>query len=251
MNEADPAADEHARAQRPLPQRQAPLRRPPLGLPASVGSAVNGMQGFVERGVDTAYTVIDAYMRRGQQAAQRQQPFDPPAAPGAAAGAGAWPQTATAAWGQTASSIAEPWMQLARAWADGLAALAPLASRIGAGINPAAMPAGATAAAGPRAKLTIEFLSPQMAQVEVALEPGADLAALHADWSRDGQPAAAPGSFAFHCVPGHVHLRLALAEAAAPGRHQAAVADGHGQVWGSVAVTIAPRAAPAAAPSAT
>lgn len=253
MSDADPANDESMRAQRPSPPRQAPLRRPPLGMPSSVGSAVNGAaeagaQGFVERGVDTAYTVIDAYLRRGQQAAQRQQPFE---AQGAARPfvapdpLSAWPKGVSAALGQTASSIAGPWLQLARAWVDGLAALAPLAGRMGAAVDPAGT-AASRAAAGPRAKVTIEFVSRRLAEVEVSLEPGADLVNLHAAWSRDGQPATAPGELVFHSAPGHVHVRVAVSDAASTGRHHAAVVDGGGQVWGSAAIKIASPGQPVA-----
>lgn len=290
MNDPEPALEPRPRLQRPAAARQAPLRRPPLGLPVSVsaamqqgldgsravaGAAEAGMQGFVERGVDTAYTVIDAYLRRGQQAAQRVSPGAPETAGplsglaglGRLGGLGGLGATLAAStpWGATASSITGPWLQLLRAWADALATLGPLAGRAGAGLGDAlppgfmaageaahasvtgseaavAAPAAAPmAAAGPRAKVTIELVSRRTAEVAVSLEPGADLAALQADWLTPpaGPAAAAPGSLTLYNEPGHVHLRLALADPPPPGRHEAHVTDSLGQAWGSVVVTIA------------
>ena len=293
MNEPATGLDDPNRLQRPAPVRQAPLRRPPLGLPAEIG-----LPGVVERGVDTAYTVIEAYLRRGQQAAQRQSPgaADPGAGPGGLGGSaglggfsglglpGGLGATLSGAlpWGPAASSIAGPWLQLLRAWSDAVATLGPLASRAlgpGAGLVPgfpgeagqgpaaevhqaanaanaanaasttaaapaAAAPAQAPAhgASGPRAKITIELVARGGAEVAVSLEPGADLAALQADWLAppDGSPATPPGQLQIYSEPGHVHLRLALAKPPPPGRHQAAVIDNQGLAWGSVVVTIAP-----------
>ena len=158
-----------------------------------------------------------------------------------------------------------------RAWVDAVATLGPLASRAGAGLGDAlppgfmaagmaasapfaasqaaaAAPAGAapTTAAGPCAKVTIELVSRRSAEVAVSLEPGADLAALQADWLTEAaEPAVgAPGSLALYSEPGHVHLRLTLADPPPPGRHEARLTDSQGQAWGSVVLTIAPHAAP-------
>lgn len=313
MNDAEPGLDENARLRRPVAQRQAPLRRPPLGMPAAMGTALNDAlgsalgsgqslgsglgaavrhgldtgqalgeaaqttaQGFVERGVHTAYQVIEEYMRRGQDAAQHLSPFRPgpgtgTASPGFAAdAAGAWAQNLVGPLGQTASSIAVPWMQLVRAWTDGLSHLAPLARQAGvppgafgatgapgmatgeAAPAPVAAPVAAAAAAGPRAKVTLEWMSVQPAEVAVSLEPGADLAALRAEWSAAGDPvAASPASVVLYCVPGHVHVRLTLSDPPLAGRHVAALVDNHGQTWGSVSVAIADVGAdaPGAAPA--
>ena len=269
MNDSDPGLETRPRQQRPMPQRQAPLRRPPLCLPAAPE-----LQGFVERGVETAYTVIDAYLRRGQQAAQRVAPAAPLPGMGSLGGLGGLgglgaQLAGSAPWGAAASSIAGPWLQLLRAWADVVASLGPLAGGAGAGdaLPPGFMAAGAAApspsgasqaagaapttsaptaaTAGPRAKVTIELVSRRGAEVSVSLEPGADLAALQAEWLSDGaEPAgSAPGSLALYSEPGHVHLRLTLAEPPPPGRHEARLCDSQGQAWGSVVLSIAPAAA--------
>lgn len=169
MNDVETGLDNSSRLKRPAPQRQAPLRRPPLGLPASMGATLNGalgaaidtsqtlsaglgaavrqgldsgqamseaagagVQGFVERGVNTAYQVIEEYMQRGQQAAQRLSPVGPgPTRAGLAAdAANAWAQNLAGPLGQTASSLAAPWMQLVRAWVDGVSTLAPMAGQV-------------------------------------------------------------------------------------------------------------------------
>ena len=183
MNDAETGVENDTRLKRPRPVRQAPLRRPPLGLPASMGAPLSGtmngamsgaldaardsgqalssglgaavrqgldsgqavggaveagVQGFVERGVSTAYQVIEEYMQRGQQAAQRLSPPGPgPARHGLAAdaaqaahAANAWAQNLAGPLGQNASSLAGPWMQLARAWVDGLSSLAPMAGQV-------------------------------------------------------------------------------------------------------------------------
>jgi hypothetical protein len=286
MDHADPDLQDHERHRRMPPARQAPLRRPPLGLPTSVGSAVNsaftaavdsgaavgsGMQGFVERGVDTAYQVIDAYMRRGLEAAQRQAPFafGAASAPGGSA-PGPMPPLLNPSWAQAASSLAGPWAQLVRAWVDGLESLAPALSRAGFGdaaaaaaaamggaaqatsaasaAAPAPPSAGASAAspadqapraASPSPKMTIEIMSRQVTEATLELEPGADLAVLRAAWEGQADSPVHPATLTFYSEPGHVHLRLTLAESALPGRHEARVTDRHGQCWGRVAVTIA------------
>ena len=330
MNDAETGLDDSTRLKRPAPQRQAPLRRPPLGLPASMGATLNGalgaamdtrqtisaglgaavkqgldsgqamgeaaaggVQGFVERGVNTAYQVIEEYMRRGQETAQRLSPLGSgpgTARPGLAAdAANAWAQNLAGPLGQTASSLAAPWMQLVRAWVDGVSTLAPMAGQMAGqvagqvgGLNrsgvfngfggpgPAA-PTAATAATpmgtqqthtreapasagaatqpatapavGPRAKVTLEFMSRQPAQFSVSLEPGADMAALQATWSGQDTAAAIPAQVVLYSAPGHVHVRLTLAESPQAGRHEATLFDGHGQSWGSLTMVIAERAA--------
>ena len=253
------------------------------GSRAMAGAAEAGMQGFVERGVDTAYTVIEAYMRRGQQAAQRVSPGAPEttaplSGPGGLGGLGGLDGLAglgaslagSQPWGATAASIAGPWLQLLRAWADVLATLGPLTGRAVAGLGDALPPGfmatdaaapapfgtrqaaaasaatAPTAATGPRTKVTVELVSRRSAEVSVSLEPGADLAALQSDWlTPAAEPAQdAPGSLVLYSEPGHVHLRLTLADPAPPGRHEARLTDHQGQTWGSLVVTIAPHTAP-------
>lgn len=327
MSNAETGVENNTRMKRPEPQRQAPLRRPPLGLPASVGASLNGalgaamdtsqalssglnaavrqgldssqamgqavetgVQGYVERGVNTAYQVIEEYMRRGQDAAQRLSPLGAqPARPSIAVdAANAWAQNLAGPLGQTATSLAGPWMQLVRAWVDGVSTLAPMAGQVASqvagqvgelnrmgvlnsftGTGPAApapggatstsastSPASAAAAApvtaSPRAKVTLEFMSGQPAGVSVSLEPGADLAALQAHWgASQGECTAGPGEVVLYSAPGHVHVRLTLASAPTPGRHAATLKDSHGQCWGDVTVVIAEPAAAGAGTSAS
>ena len=321
---AAPPAPLPERVQRPPAQRQGPLRRPPLGLPPGLGAAWGpgsdsaradtpstadtagtasttdmpdtDPPGPVERGVRTAYTVIDAYLQRGQQAAQQCSAGLPASAPWSGAAA-----AAATPMGVQAQALAGPWLQLARAWADALGSLAPLAARLGGSLGgslggglggglgtglgeqatapvhqawatPPWQPAQATSASqpdpscqptqptqptqrapaatstpsGPRARLTLELMSPRIADVTVSLDPGADLADLHAHWQAG--PAAAPGTAPAHallyCEPGQVHLRLALPDPPQPGRHEAQLIDPDGQAWGHLALTVA-AAAPA------
>ena len=324
MSNAETGVDNDTRMKRPEPQRQAPLRRPPLGLPPTVSAtlggalgaaldtsqtlsaglgatvrqgldsgqaigqaAAGGVQGFVERGVNTAYQVIEEYMQRGQEAAQRlSRSGGPSPLPSglAADAANAWAQNLAGPLGQTASSLAVPWMQLVRAWVDGVSTLAPMAGQMAGqvagqmgdlnrsgvfnafgGPSPAATaaaamgaqpmhsreaPAGAAAAAhpaaapvvGPRAKVTLEFMSRQPDQFSVSLDPGADMAALQATWSGPVAATAAPAQVVLYSAPGHVHVRLTLAESPLAGRFEAALVDGHGQCWGSLTMVIAERA---------
>lgn len=327
MSNAETGVENNTRMKRPEPQRQAPLRRPPLGLPASLGATLNGalgaamdtgqalssglngavrqgldsshamgqavevgVQGYVERGVNTAYQVIAEYMQRGQEAAQRLSPLGAqPTGPQIAVdAANAWAQNLAGPLGQTATSLAGPWMQLVRAWVDGVSTLAPMAGQVASqvagqvgelnrvgvlnsfkGAGPAApaparvtstsasaAPASATATApapaGPRAKVTLEFMSGQPTGVSVSLDPGADLAALQAHWgASQGECAAGPGEVVLYSAPGHVHVRLTLASAPTPGRHVATLRDSHGQCWGEMTVVIAEPAAAGAGISAS
>ena len=80
MNHSDPGLETPPRLQRPLPLRQAPLRRPPLGLPD--GPA---LQDFVERGVVAAgprtKVTVELVSRRSAEVAVSLEPGANLAAP--------------------------------------------------------------------------------------------------------------------------------------------------------------------------
>src|SRR6185436_16198621 len=76
------------------------------------------VKGAVERGVDTAYAVIDEYMTRGRNAADRRsQSTD------GRNGMSQDPQFSTP-WGP-GSDLLAPWWQMMRIWAEGMAAFMP------------------------------------------------------------------------------------------------------------------------------
>src|SRR5580765_983710 len=76
------------------------------------------VKGVVERGVDTAYTVVDEYMARGRNAAGRQSQWTD-----GRNGMSQDPQFSTP-WGSS-SDLMAPWWQMMRMWAEGMAAFVP------------------------------------------------------------------------------------------------------------------------------
>ena len=141
------------RLSREAPVRTAPIRNGVLGAPHAptssngAGFTTAGMldkgirtaqraahaanaaaTGAVERGVETAYTVIDDYMMRGRQAANRHQERngrpgmnDEQQRYGPSWGAGAGPM----------SPVMAPWFQMMRLWTDAMTAF------VGGGGGPA------------------------------------------------------------------------------------------------------------------
>ena len=130
------------RTRRVPPERTGPVRNPAAAsrpapgidalLDATVGeglrtaerlAAASGavVQGAVECGVRTAYTVIDEYVKRGREAARREErPVGRDTMSDEQRNYGNW----SAAWGPM-WPLAAPWLQAMQAWANAMSAFAP------------------------------------------------------------------------------------------------------------------------------
>jgi hypothetical protein len=190
------------------------------------------MQGAVERGVDTAYMVIEEYMRRGQEAASRfrqrngrpnmndeQQRFG---------GAFANPS------GPIAPLMA-PWIQVMRVWTDAMAAFAAgggpavdLMNRVLAGFALA------------RPKISVEVSSQYPTEVTVALDPGAELAKLTVDplSNPDDRDAPALTGTQIECVQDVILFRLTVPNDQPSGRYCGTIKDSAGLRRGELVAQV-------------
>lgn len=183
---ADPA-----RVKREPPERSGPIRQVGMGSssaspagaadPITPSSVVDQglktarlmarvadatVKGAVERGVETAYTVVDEYMTRGRNAAGRRTD--------GRNGMSQDPQFSTP-WGSSSDLLA-PWWQMMRIWAEGMAAFMPGGPGPATAWLNAFVPGGAAWAGStyqpPRVEVRVS--SKSTAVVAVSLHPGAD-----------------------------------------------------------------------------
>ena len=133
------------------------------------------VKGAVERGVDTAYTVIDEYMTRGRNAAGRRSQWT-----GGRNGMSQDPQFSTP-WGSSSDLLA-PWWQMMRICAEGMATFMPGGPGPATAWLNAFVPGGAGWAGSyqpPRVEVRVS--SKPTAVVTVNLHPGADSLQLTAE----------------------------------------------------------------------
>ncbi len=162
-----------ARVKREPPERSGPIRRAVVGSSSTSPDRAAAVTGVVERGVDTAYTVIDEYMTRGRNAAGRWSQWTDGRNDMSEA-----PQFSTP-WGAS-SDLMAPWWQMMRMWADGMSAFVP------GGQGPAtawlnAFVPGSTAWSSQAPRVEVRVSSKPTAVVTVSLEPGADSMQLTAE----------------------------------------------------------------------
>ena len=203
------------RMKRPAPEQSGPVRnsfaqRTPRSVPQDpITAAGTAVCGVLENGVRTAYTVIDEYMRRGQDAARgvfndpnRRGPmsdykssipggFDPTAGFNAANPLGAFTEqwfAALRAWSQAWSSVVPgPWQQ--------------------PGMNPFAPFTAAPAAQA--SAITVQVSSSSPVEVTANLLPGSDSDALVVEPLR-GDATSTKSIDAPTIVRAHGSLRVAL-----------------------------------------
>ncbi len=202
-----------ARVKREPPERSGPIRRAAVGrssaspgraaapgAPSSVEAAVTGV---VERGVDTAYTVIDEYMTRGRNAAGRWSQWTDGRNEMSEA-----PQFSTP-WGS--SDLMAPWWQMMRMWADGLSAFVP------GGQGPAtawlnAFVPGASTWSSQAPRVEVRVSSKPTAVVTVSLDPGADSMQLTAEppANRGNGKKSSPLGLTLESFPGLVRVSVTV-----------------------------------------
>jgi hypothetical protein len=197
---------------------------------AAVSSSA--VQGAVECGVNTAYTVIDEYMRRGQEAASREREhanqrghmnddryrYNNP----------------YMAWGPMAPLIA-PWIQAMQAWACAMSAFVP-----------GAMPRDPWNRYGQCASspnISVRVTSRYPTEVTTTLMPGADsmtLAATDLRIDPPGNAGAPPLRADITCERGPIQVIVSVPDDQPPGRYRGAIVNrADGMTVGSLVVEIA------------
>jgi hypothetical protein len=209
----------------------------------AVEAADATVRGAVERGVDTAYTVIEEYMLRGRQAAGRNHASrngrndmnDERQNGGVSTGYqtggyGGGP------WGAFNPMMA-PWIQLMRMWTDNMAAFMPGGMPMD-WMNQF-MPGGsAWGVPGARASVSVHVSSAQPVEVKADIDAGAEYSKLTAD------PLTLPDKNGAHlhadleCTPGHVRVRLTIPATQPSGQYVGAVHDAAGVKRGQITVDI-------------
>ena len=165
-------------------------------LMVSVADAT--VKGAVERGVDTAYTVIDEYMTRGRNAAGRRSQWTD----GRSDMSQSQDQQFSTPWGSGWGLMA-PWWQMMRVWAEGMAAFAP-------GGPGAFAPGGAGRTYQPP-RVEVRVSSKPIALVTVNLDPGADWLQLTAEpLAPAGDADTSPLALSFECHPGTVKVSVTV-----------------------------------------
>lgn len=255
------------RLKREAPPRSAPIRNSVTGalrdstsssIPLALSDAVDQslkaaerltatadatMKGAVERGVDTAYMVIEEYMRRGQEAASRfrqrngggrsdmnddQQRFGP-------FGNASGPM----------GPIIAPWVQAMRMWTDAMATFAA-----GGGPTVELMNRFLAGFAVARPKISVEVSSEYPTEVIVALDPGAELTKLTAEPLVHAEDKNAPplAATVIDCASDIVRIRLTVPNDQPAGQYRGAIKDPAGIKRGELVAQVkgSPKATPRA-----
>jgi hypothetical protein len=253
-----------SRQKREPPDRSGPDRSPlvpaaasELGVPparelsdierlTATSNAV--MQGAVEHGVKTAYTVIEEYIRRGREAAARVNPnwrgdMDSNrynySNPNIACGP-MWPLVA-------------PWVQMIQAWTCAMGAFVPGAAPPQPW-NPYSTRDSACcaqpAATGP--KVSVRVNSQYPTEVQASIDSGADAMPLTADPLKASDEEDHPPlrSVAIKCERGHVHVHITVPTDQPAGRYAGAIRDAAGCKRGELALEIGNPEARTASPRA-
>ncbi len=202
----------------------------------------------VERGVETAYTVIEEYMSRGRLAAgrhhQRHNGSSPMADKPPYTGGGASP------FGPMGPFM-EPWIATARMWAEAMSQLAPGGAAGGrnwmdqmmAAAPPWWGPAGALA---PR--LSYEVSSALPAEISATLDPAAYFGRLTVGALTPAGDATYPPiiDVGITSASGHVCVRVAVPDGQPTGDYSAQIQDDAGAKRGQVDLKLkTPAGAPA------
>jgi hypothetical protein len=183
-------------------------------------------RGAVERGVETAYAVIDEYIRRGEAAAGRHHdtnnhsggPMNQPPYSRNSYGSGPNP------WSQM-NPLMAPWMQAMQMWTSSMMAFMPT----GAANNPMAAWANAWAggAANAHPEISVRATSNQPVEVSVSLDAGAEFVRLQADPLASTGDAKAPAIVATTVdnSPGCVRVLVTVPNDHPAGRYAGALRD--------------------------
>jgi hypothetical protein len=209
----------------------------------AVEAADATVRGAVERGVDTAYMVIEEYMLRGRQAAGRNHGSrngrndmnDERQNGGFASGYqvggyGGGP------WSPFNPMIA-PWMQLMRMWTESMAALMPPGMPMDwtNQFMPGGFGWGAPCA---RAAVSVHVSSARPVEVKADIDAGAEYSKLTVQPLTLSESKSTPLHVDLECTPGHVRVRLTISATQPSGQYFGTVHDAAGVKRGQITVDI-------------
>jgi len=230
-----------------------------------VGAVDATTRGAVERGVETAYAVVDEYMRRGRTAASQRRNGNSGnsgnpvnygnfgggsvghqhggySTGGGGAGNGGGPfNSGGGPWGggnMSSNPMFAPWIQMMRMWTDSMMAFMPTGAP-----NPFAMWTGA---AQPRPAIAVRTASVNPAEVTVTLDAGAEWLLLRVDAleNPDEPGASSIAAPTITCEPGRVSVHVSVPASQTAGHYHGTIRDSGGVRRGELCVDVeAPRSA--------
>jgi hypothetical protein len=188
------------------------------------GVSAAAMRDTVEFGVRTAYTVVDEYMRRGREAAERYSTLSPWRNEMANQPPNSFNQGPTA-WGPLWPMVA-PWMQMMQTWATTMSAGMPMWNAVGM-----------------RPNVSVRVRSAAPVEVSPTLLPGADAVMLAADpLQADGGGGLPPDAVIISSSPGQVVVSVTIPADQKPGTYRGVVRQAQtgaaGMPLGQLVVTI-------------
>ncbi|MEP6733536.1 MAG: hypothetical protein ABJE10_23020 [bacterium] len=259
------------RVKREVPARRGPIRNKAVPMPAdvprtsasglTVGAIVDEgvktamraveaadatVRGAVERGVDTAYMVIEEYMLRGRQAAGRNHErrngrteMNEGQNGGGSGNNYSGNGFGGGAWGPMNPMMA-PWMQLMRMWSENMSALIPGGGGIATDWMTQMMSANPFMAPAPASRTTVSVhvASPAPVAVKADIDPGAMWSKLTAEPLTRHDNKSAPLTVALVCKPGDVRVELSVAAGQPTGHYVGAVHDASGVKRGEIIVDV-------------
>jgi hypothetical protein len=233
----------HPRLRRTAPERSGPIRNRLTSAPSQPGTVPGALRGALECGVQTAYAVIDEYMKRGYEAARnrdnnsdRRDHVNGKSNPhNERSSYGGW----SSQWGPM-TPFMEQWSMAMRAWGEAWSAFVP-GMRAGAWPPPfhAGGP-GFSAPAQPFA-VSVEVASTRPTEVTVNLKPGCELM----DLTADSFVPALTHPVSITRTGSRIKVSVTIANEQASGRYNGVLRASDGSIAGDLTVAIAAEARPA------
>jgi hypothetical protein len=193
------------------------------------------MQGAVERGVETAYTVIEDYMRRGQQAAGRYR--DRTQGERTMNGDNYSNGYGSSGYGPMGAMMA-PWMQAMRMWTETMSTFMPGGAAMGTEwMNAFAPPMSGAHQGG----VAVRVASATPAEVAIDLDPRAYAVPLKAaPLVHATTPGTAPALVAveLHYVDNRCRVSIVVPNDQPPGVYSGAILDNAGLQRGTLRVLL-------------
>lgn len=242
-----------ARPTRTPPRRTGPIRNPLNPQPASgngrssshPAAPGDALRGALECAVQTAYTVIDDYMRRGYEAARNTRDY--------ADSRGYMPDDKTQygnlfnPWGPMMTGPMQMWMSTMQAWANAWSAFVP-------GGFPQQMWNMPASSAGPAAPVSVTVSTQRPAEITTttSLNPGAEYSLLKVDSlsCEAPQPSTQAHGKSAHGVassiqgiaissgPGGVRIAVSVSADQPAGKYSGAIKAADGRIAGNLTVVI-------------
>lgn len=225
----------HSRHKRVQPERGGPIRNPLTGAPprpSTTTGPAEALRGALECGVQTAYAVIDEYMKRGYEAA-RMNPLSQNGKGHMSherQNYGSW----SGPWGPM-TPLMDQWASMMKMWTDAWTAWMP-GGRFGNW--PQAWTAAASGfssqAAGAPTPISVEVRSLRPTEVSVHLKPGAELMELTAESFKPELHS----PITLSSRPGRLKVRVSVAHDQPAGRYSGVIRTADGSIAGDITITI-------------